>query len=138
MNAAHSTIATEAGRLAKALPFTLVESLATAIAEVSDLPSSKTRILQGISHPEYRGRVATFLDHWASEASSVSAPAVSLALLTAAHAEKAERDQMSIELVWTGPESDTAPFRRTEQAILQLLDSATERITRPSATAHFT
>ncbi len=34
-----------------------------------------------------------------------------------------------MELVWTGPETDAAPFRRTEQAILQVLESATQQIT---------
>jgi phosphatidylserine/phosphatidylglycerophosphate/cardiolipin synthase-like enzyme len=34
-----------------------------------------------------------------------------------------------VELVWTGPEAEGVPFRRTAQAILQVLDSAQERIT---------
>src|SRR5262249_18043136 len=55
--------------------------------------------------------------------------AVALALLTAAHSEKAHRDHQSVELVWTGPGTGVVPFRRTEQAILQVLDSAQERIT---------
>jgi phosphatidylserine/phosphatidylglycerophosphate/cardiolipin synthase-like enzyme len=38
------------------------------------------------------------------------------------------RDEQTVELVWTGPETGTSPFRRTEQAILQVLDSATRRI----------
>lgn len=39
------------------------------------------------------------------------------------------RNARSVELVWTGPESDGTPFRRTEQAILQVLDAAQRRIT---------
>lgn len=131
LDSEHNIIAIEAGQLAKALPFSLVESLSMAMADsiVSDFSALKTRILQGVSHAEYRGLVANFLNRWISEAGSVPACAVSLALLTAAHAEKADRDEMSIELVWTGPESGTAPFRRTEQAIRQVLDSATKQIT---------
>ncbi len=54
---------------------------------------------------------------------------VAVALQTAAIAEQKHRDFQSIELVWTGPDVGEIPFRRTEQAILQVLDSATERIT---------
>jgi phosphatidylserine/phosphatidylglycerophosphate/cardiolipin synthase-like enzyme len=131
MGADHNVIAIEAGRLASALPFALLDSLAAAIMDcsVSDFPAAKTRLLQGVAHAEYRGLVAAFLDRWSSQAGSIPAPAVSLALLTAAHAERTERDEMSVEVVWTGPESGTAPFRRTEQAIRQVLDSATQRIT---------
>jgi phosphatidylserine/phosphatidylglycerophosphate/cardiolipin synthase-like enzyme len=34
-----------------------------------------------------------------------------------------------VEVVWTGPEQSFIPVRRTEQAILQVLDAARERIT---------
>ena len=52
-----------------------------------------------------------------------------MALLTAAHAEEMHRKSQSLELVWTGPDGGSGPFRHTEQAILQVLDSAKERIT---------
>lgn len=48
---------------------------------------------------------------------------------TAAFAERTHREAQTVELVWTGPETGTHPFRRTEQAVLQVLDSARERIT---------
>jgi len=51
-----------------------------------------------------------------------------LALLTAAHSEKAHRDHQTVELVWTGPETSVVSFRRTEQAILQVIDSAAQRV----------
>ena len=57
---------------------------------------------------------------------------MALALLTAVHAEKAHRDHQTVELVWTGPGTEAHPFRRTEQAILQVLDSARQRIASPS------
>lgn len=52
-----------------------------------------------------------------------------VALQTAIMSERAHRDSQSVELVWTGPELDATPFWRTEQAILQLRDSASQRIT---------
>ena len=34
-----------------------------------------------------------------------------------------------MELVWTGPDVGVVPLRRTEQALLQVIDSATRRAT---------
>lgn len=50
-------------------------------------------------------------------------------LRVAGLAEQAHRKNHSVELVWTGPATDAGPFRRTEQAILQVLDCAQQRIT---------
>jgi phosphatidylserine/phosphatidylglycerophosphate/cardiolipin synthase-like enzyme len=52
-----------------------------------------------------------------------------VALQSAALSEQTHRDSQSVELVWTGPDTEDAPFRRTEQAILQVLDAAQKRIT---------
>lgn len=54
---------------------------------------------------------------------------MALALRTACQVEQLHRTGQSVELAWTGPDSDAVPFRRTEQAILQVLDSARTRIT---------
>jgi phosphatidylserine/phosphatidylglycerophosphate/cardiolipin synthase-like enzyme len=48
--------------------------------------------------------------------------------MSAGQAEASHRSGQAVELVWTGPESGTSPFRGTEQAILQVLDSASRRI----------
>jgi len=50
-------------------------------------------------------------------------------LQSAALSEQTHRDSHSVELVWTGPDTEQTPFRRTEQAILQVLDGAKSRIT---------
>jgi phosphatidylserine/phosphatidylglycerophosphate/cardiolipin synthase-like enzyme len=70
-----------------------------------------------------------FLDRWRNEAPGIDARTVAVALQTAALSEKCHRDSQSVELVWTGPEIEGIPFRRTEQAIQQVLDSAKHRIT---------
>lgn len=92
-------------------------------------PQAKTRIAQDIPHRYYRDIATDFLDCWQNCAPHVSPQEVSLCLLTAAQAEQVHRQGQSVELVWTGPDVEGVPFRRTEQAILQLLDSATKRIT---------
>jgi phosphatidylserine/phosphatidylglycerophosphate/cardiolipin synthase-like enzyme len=44
-------------------------------------------------------------------------------------AVKKQCDNISLELVWTGPDTGQVSFRRTEQAILQIIDAAKEHLT---------
>ncbi len=52
-----------------------------------------------------------------------------MVLRVAGLSEQVHRKKQAVELVWTGPVANAGPFRRTEQAILQVLDSAQRRIT---------
>jgi phosphatidylserine/phosphatidylglycerophosphate/cardiolipin synthase-like enzyme len=130
MDAGNQLIAAEAGKLAAAAPFSLLNGLACAIesCDPADWTTARSRILHGVAHAHYRSLTATLLDCWRGQAVSLTPQAVALALLTAAHAEKAHRDHQTVELVWTGPETGVVPFRRTEQAILQVIDSAVQRV----------
>jgi phosphatidylserine/phosphatidylglycerophosphate/cardiolipin synthase-like enzyme len=70
-----------------------------------------------------------FVEGWRRDAADLPPAVVAVALQTAALSEQQHRDAQTVELVWTGPDVAQNPFRRTEQAILQLLDSAQKRIT---------
>lgn len=126
MDPVHTLIAEAAARLATEMPATYVEALACA---VQSGPASKTQAVQDIPHLHFRGMAGEFIDLWQCRAAGVTADAVALALRTAAHAEKTHRERQTVELVWTGPGTEAHPFRRTEQAILQVLDSARQRVT---------
>jgi phosphatidylserine/phosphatidylglycerophosphate/cardiolipin synthase-like enzyme len=123
-------IAEEAGRLAKQLPLSVVEAIASQLesGDGFDWAALRGRVIQAVSSPHHRALVVDFLDRWHSEAGGIRPQAVAAALLTAVWSERERREGQSVELVWTGPESGTSPFRRTEQAILQVLDSAARRI----------
>ncbi len=125
MDQEHALIVEAATKLAGEMPGSVIEALA-----VSILASSDARLLatQAIPHLHYRGLACNFLDLWRGRASSLSPEAVALALRTAAHAEQVHRGRQSLELVWTGPATDGHHFRRTEQAILQVIESADRRV----------
>ncbi|MGA2617901.1 MAG: DISARM system phospholipase D-like protein DrmC [Thermoguttaceae bacterium] len=129
--AAQHDIATSAGNLATILPFPVMQLLAEAVitCQPDDWPMARNQVVQCLSHPYYRSLAADFLDAWRASGPQLPAQAVAMALLTAAHAEETHRKSQSLELVWTGPDGGGGPFRHTEQAILQVLDSAKERIT---------
>ena len=126
----HAIIAAEAIKLAKNLPTRLVQLLASLISncDLGDWSAFKTQIIQNLSHPEYRTLAARFLDAWRLQAGNISAESVAVSLLTAAASEKEHREHQSIALVWTGPEVGVFPLRRTEQALLQLIATATQRL----------
>ncbi len=123
-------IASEAIKLAKSLPAQLIQLLGSLInnCDLNDWPASRTQIIQNISHPEYRTQVARFLDTWQSHAGEVSSQSVTISLLTAAASENHHRGHQSLELVWTGPDTSVFPLRRTEQALLQLIATAKQRL----------
>lgn len=122
MDLAHTLIAEAATKLASEMPAANVEAFASAI-------QNGQSAVQSIPHLHYRGLAAGFIDLWRNQAPAVSHESVALALRTASHSERVRRETQVVELVWTGPSTEAHPFRRTEQVILQVLDSAQQRIT---------
>jgi len=131
MDSGDSTILEMAVQLAARLPPETIEIVARAVKGSPGAESSfaRTRIAQDIANPYYREIAADFVNCWRSSGQHLSSQEVSLCLLTAAHAEAVHRKSQSVELAWTGPEVEGVPLRRTQQAILQVLDSARSRIT---------
>jgi len=130
MSAGSRFIAQEASRLARLLPSSVVEAVAVQL-ELSNDPGLATlrgQIAQAIPSPHHRALVADFLDRWNSGAADVLPCAVAVALFTASGAEKHRREGQTSELVWTGPDVRVVPLRRTEQVVLQVIDSAAQQI----------
>ena len=59
----------------------------------------------------------------------IAAPTAACALLTAAHALQASRQAQTVEMVWTGPAMPAVTLRQTEQALLDVVQAATARLT---------
>jgi phosphatidylserine/phosphatidylglycerophosphate/cardiolipin synthase-like enzyme len=133
MDQGHEAIAEAANRLAGQLPAALVRSLAEVLLDsrTAHWPTLQARIAGVVPHTLYRALALEFIGAWKAKAAGLSPDAIALSLITAAQAEASHRAEQTVELVWTGPESEsgTIPFRQTEQAILQVLDSASRRIT---------
>ncbi len=122
---------TVATQLANRLPYTVMVAFADVVAQHGgiDWQAARTTILQSLPTADFRDAATDFLYHWRSSASSLPPQAVAAALVTAAQAELSHRQQETVEIVWTGPETSDNRFRQTEQAILEVLNSATHRLT---------
>jgi len=131
MHHEHHRIGAAAARLAARLPFAVTLSVADAVTRHDGLgwPAARSAILQGVQTPTFRDDAADFLDSWRSAAGGVGAEAVAVALATAARCEFDHRHGETVEIVWTGPEVADTHFRHTEQAVLEVVDSATSRLT---------
>lgn len=131
MTVEYRRIGEAASRLAERLPYSVVIAVADAVARYGGLEQSSARlaILQSLPTPDFRETTTTFLDLWRSCASSVGPEAIAVALSTAAESELAHRQNKLVEVAWTGPEPPETRFRQTEQAILEVLDMATKRLT---------
>jgi phosphatidylserine/phosphatidylglycerophosphate/cardiolipin synthase-like enzyme len=123
-------ITSELARLARALPRPIIVSLAEALAGCasSDWAAIRLRVAQVVPHPHYRDLVARFLKQCAACRAVASPQSISLSLLAAAEMAHQQRDSQNLELVWTGPPTQVVPLRRTEQAILQVIDSAVRSV----------
>ena len=125
------TIAEAARSLATAMPMEMVHSLSDIIqtCDPFEWHTVRTRIANGLPTAHARLAAVEFIKSWETDAALLSPDAVVLALVTAAHSEKAYKDSQSVELVWTGPDVGAVPVRRTQQAVLQILDSAKQSLT---------
>ena len=131
MSHEHQQIGAAAARLADRLPYSLMVCVAEAIAQHGSLEPAAARrsILHCVPTPDFRDATADFIDLWHSTACGLGAEAVAVALVTAARCEHNHRHEETVEIVWTGPEPAETRFRQTEQAILEVVNSATRRLT---------
>jgi phosphatidylserine/phosphatidylglycerophosphate/cardiolipin synthase-like enzyme len=87
------------------------------------------RLQSAIPKTEAQEKVRAFVEDW-SKVDNAPAPAEMSLLITAvALALDHQRQKQSIELTWTGPKTENANLRRTDQALIELINSARKRIT---------
>lgn len=131
MNDEHYELGEAAARLASRLPYSVLVAVADSVLShgASERTAAQQAILQDLQTPDFRDVTADFLDLWQGRAGTVGSEAVALALVTAAKGHKESRQRETVEIVWTGPESVGSQFRQTEQAILEVVNIAKERLT---------
>jgi phosphatidylserine/phosphatidylglycerophosphate/cardiolipin synthase-like enzyme len=131
MNHEHHQVGVAAAQLADRLPYSMMLVVANAISQHGTKQPSIARqaILQSLPTPDFRDVTADFIDNWHRHAANVGAEAVAVAVVTAAKGEFDHRNEEIVEVVWTGPEPADTRFRHTEQAILEVVNTATNRLT---------
>ena len=129
MNPALLRIAELTTQLADEVPPETLSLVASIVAGSQDVNDAKAKLAQQVAQPHYRRLASQFIDQLGDRELGVAPGELAVSLLTAACSEQSHRREQAIELVWTGPDVSGAPFRRTEQAILEVLDSARKTVT---------
>ena len=115
-------------RLAVAVPLDVLERVAHVVS-TAERTELRSRVAEAVPHAGHRSLCLRFVGEWLSSSSPVSGLEAAISLRTAVHLSRLSDRKQTIELAWTGPRSESISHRHTEQAILQVLDSASQRIT---------
>ncbi|CAG0989962.1 Cardiolipin synthase B [Anaerolineae bacterium] len=112
------------------LPSEMIEKIVAALQQpASGWARLRRQVIEVAPQPAVRDQIAAFLDRWHATTPEISNDSLALALLVAAHAEQQTRHDQSLELVWTGPDSHVIPLRRTDQALIQIINEALQKLT---------
>lgn len=102
-----------------------VQAIAVRIRRTDAINAAST--LSGVvSTPVAAGLVDQLIDAW--RGTSVGAEELASMLLAACHVFTKATNQQSTELVWTGPTTPFVSARRTEQALLQVINAAEQTL----------
>lgn len=103
-----------------------VEQLAKKVSELRDATDGAS-LSQWTTVPEAKLRLKRLLEEWQS-VGSLSGGELAAMLRAAGFVQDKISGEQLIELVWTGPSSELVPTRRTEQALIQVIQTAHERL----------
>jgi phosphatidylserine/phosphatidylglycerophosphate/cardiolipin synthase-like enzyme len=82
------------------------------------------KALEVTAEPRFRSVADGFVEAWRLHAPYVGSESVALALVSASTAADRCRHEQSVDLVWTGPDIQAIPMRRTDQVLLEVIESA--------------
>lgn len=112
--------------MASALPPSSVAELAAKVTRLSG-PKESGTLIAGAATRQSQNLLAQLGERWLG-APEVDAKTMSHVLTTASLAVQKTAGAQSADLVWTGPQTEVVPVRRTEQVLLEIADSARKEL----------
>lgn len=110
------------GEVAERLSPGALSTLVTALRANGGGPALE----HAVATPHYQDAVRDLREAWAQEP-GVDAAALAFALECAGERQQAAR-RRRVSIVWTGPPTVAVPVRRTDQALLELVNAAKQRL----------
>ena len=89
-------------------------------------PYAKDDLASWTQTPATKSRLQKLVESWLS--SDISSEELAGMLIGASYAYHHASAEEDVELVWTGPSSELAATRKTEQALLQVINAATTKL----------
>lgn len=85
-------------------------------------------LVDGFAQPEVRAALSGLLAQWRQQGRDVSPRELAWALRAANSTDEFHRFRQDLEMVWSGPSAGASSFRRTDQALLELIQGAKRSI----------
>lgn len=96
--------------------------------------SSSDNLISWALTPKVKESLVELTTYWRS--SEISSEELAGMLLGASHAYRHAKSESETELVWTGPSSDLIATRKTEQALLEVINTANKKLFLTSLVAY--
>jgi phosphatidylserine/phosphatidylglycerophosphate/cardiolipin synthase-like enzyme len=87
----------------------------------------KDKIISSIIGPQTKSKLSKLIDCWVTECPSLTAIGLATSIRSASVTFQTSRAPKT-ELIWTGPAGSSINFRRTDQALLELISGAKEHL----------
>jgi phosphatidylserine/phosphatidylglycerophosphate/cardiolipin synthase-like enzyme len=110
-------------------PSEIIQEVLNIIREWKGIPSDfqKTKLLSSIQSPQIKSKLKKLFDCWAKYFPGLTSEGVYLSIQSS-FITLQNANLPSLELIWTGPEDLSTNFRRTDQALLELIQGANEHL----------
>lgn len=103
------------------------DRVAALAARISNLDASKGGSLSAnVQSAQASDSLKMLIEAW--KVSTIDGRTLAAMLLVASDAYRLAESNQQVELVWTGPTTELVPARRTEQALIQVIDAARQRL----------
>lgn len=110
-------------------PSEIIQEVINNIYEWVGTPTEfqKIKLLSAIQTPQIRNKLKMIIDCWVKNFPELTSEGVCLSIHSSLLTLKT-LSKPSLELIWTGPENITTTFRRTDQALLELIQGANKHL----------
>lgn len=96
--------------------------------DIQKIHSSRNKILSNIHDSELRQNIDLLINILNDFHTNITPAGIALAIRSAVLIKQHEYSYEAIETIWTGPDSDIIPLRRTDMALTQLINSAQKEL----------
>lgn len=130
MTPAESEFLERATAVARDIPRSILDNFCDALEHLSPatLPSDCRALVYGVVQTKAREALSLLCAAWNTQASHLPPQSLAWALRAASRADEFRRRWQTIELVWTGPAPLDSRLRRTDQALLDLIQGARQSL----------
>lgn len=113
----------------KTTPLEIVREVAFEIENWGDLPTDfeKIKLFSSIHSPQTKSNLIKLIDCWTVEHPTLNPQSFALSIQSSLITYQA-CNSSPVELIWTGPEDSSTSFRRTDQALIELISEAREQL----------